>query len=109
MYICPFVLGESKCISCKELSGGQMSPFVEPPSLASVLLNLIVSNFPFKPFKITPGLKKPANQLLMIKAEKSPVIQGALTDSWRQSRKRMMTGFPLIQDNLRGGGGVKRQ
>lgn len=40
-------------------------PYVEPPSLASVLLNLIVSNFLFKPFKITPGHKKPANQQLM--------------------------------------------
>lgn len=46
---------------------------VETSSLASAVLNLIVSNFLFKPFKITPGHKKTANQQLMTQVEWSMV------------------------------------
>lgn len=45
--------------------------YVETSSL--VVLNLIVSNFLFKPFKITPGHKKTANQQLMAQVEQSMV------------------------------------
>lgn len=46
---------------------------MEPSSLASVLLNLIASNFRFKPFKITPGHRKAASQQLMRQVEYSLV------------------------------------
>lgn len=53
---------EEKCIPC-----------VETSSLASAVLNLIVSYFLFKPFKITSGHKKTANQQLVIQVEHSVV------------------------------------
>lgn len=102
MYICQFFLEgkenglenglekpslEEKCIPC-----------VETSSLASAVLNLIISNFLFKPFKITPGHKKTANPQLVIQVEHSMVsIQGALTDSRGQDND---DGFPLNQAKL---------
>lgn len=77
MYICQFFLEgkengvenglekpslEEKCVPC-----------VETSSLALAVLNLIVSNFLFRPFKITPGHKKTANQQLVTQVEQSMV------------------------------------
>lgn len=53
---------EEKCI-----------PGVEILSLASAVLHLIVSNFLFKSFKITPGHEKTTNHQLVTQVEQSMV------------------------------------